>query len=79
MSSIIITEESTCVRWHRDYHQTRTLSLYFDQTDGLLGKDVNGTLLNAARLGLVFNNDYTSSVISSSVRCSSSRRRLSLM
>ena len=40
-----------------------TLSLYFDQTDGLLGKDVNGTLLNAARLGLVFNNDYTSSVI----------------
>ena len=32
-------------------------------TDGLLGKDVNGTLLNAARLGLVFNNDYTSSVI----------------
>ena len=40
-----------------------TLSLYLDQTDGLLGKDVNGTLLNAARLGLVFNNDYTSSVI----------------
>lgn len=40
-----------------------TLSLYLDQTDGLLGKDVNGTLLNASRLGLVFNNDYTSSVI----------------
>lgn len=40
-----------------------TLSLYLDQTDGLLGKDVNGTLLNAARLGLVFNNDYSSSVI----------------
>ena len=35
-----------------------TLSLYLDQTDGLLGKD-----LNASRLGLVFNNDYTSSVI----------------
>ena len=31
-----------------------TLSLYLDQTDGLLGKDVNGTLLNAARLGLGF-------------------------
>lgn len=39
------------------------LSLYLDQTDGPLGKDVNGTLLNASRLGLVFNNDYTSSVI----------------
>lgn len=40
-----------------------TLSLYLDQTDGLLGKDVNGTLLNAARLGLVFNNDPSSAVI----------------
>lgn len=39
------------------------LSLYLDQTDGVLGKDVNGTLLNASRLGLVFNNDYASSVI----------------
>ena len=39
------------------------LSLYLDQTDGVLGKDVNGTLLNASRLGLVFNNDYSSSVI----------------
>lgn len=39
------------------------LSLYLDQTDDPLGKDVNGTLLNASRLGLVFNNDYTSSVI----------------
>ena len=33
------------------------------QGDCHLGKDVNGTLLNAARLGLVFNNDYSSSVI----------------
>lgn len=39
------------------------LSLYLDQTDGVLGKDVNGTLLNASRLGLVFNNDYASPVI----------------
>ena len=40
-----------------------TLSLYLDQTDGLLGTDVNGTLLNAARLGLVFNGDSSSAVI----------------
>ena len=39
------------------------LSLYLDQTDGLLGKDVNGTLLNAARLGLIFNNDPSTAVI----------------
>ena len=39
------------------------LSLYLDQTDGLLGKDVSGTLLNAARLGLVFNGDASSAVI----------------
>lgn len=39
------------------------LSLYLDQTDGLLGKDVSGTLLNAARLGLVFNGDSSSAVI----------------
>ena len=39
------------------------LSLYLDQTDGLLGKDVNGTLLNATRLGLIFNNDPSSKVI----------------
>ncbi len=40
-----------------------TLSLYLDQTEGLLGTDVNGTLLNAARLGLVFNGDSSSAVI----------------
>ena len=40
-----------------------TLSLYLDQTDGLLGTDVKGTLLNAARLGLVFNGDSSSAVI----------------
>ena len=31
-----------------------TLSLYLDQTDGLLGKDVNGTLLNACQTWTCF-------------------------
>lgn len=39
------------------------LFLYLDQTDGFLGKDVDGTLLNAARLGLLFNNDPSTAVI----------------
>lgn len=31
------------------------LNLYLDQSDDILGSDVNGTMLNAARLGLTFN------------------------
>ena len=39
------------------------LNLYLDETDGLLGENVSGTLLNAARLGLRFGNDAGTTVI----------------
>lgn len=39
------------------------MNLYLDQTDGLLGQNVDGMMLNAARLGLVFNGDSSSAVI----------------
>lgn len=40
-----------------------TMKLYLDQSDGILGQKVSGQMLNAARLGLVFDEDYSSEVI----------------
>lgn len=40
-----------------------TMNLYLDQSDGILGEAVSGQMLNAARLGLVFDEDYSSEVI----------------
>ena len=40
-----------------------TMKLYLDQSDNILGQQVSGELLNAARLGLVFDGDYSSAVI----------------
>lgn len=39
------------------------LNLYLDQSDGLLGQASSGTLLNAGRLGLVFDDNTSSPVI----------------
>lgn len=39
------------------------MKLYLDQSDNILGQQVSGELLNAARLGLVFDGDYSSAVI----------------
>lgn len=39
------------------------LDLYLDQSDGLLGEAAQGTMLNAARLGLMFDGDPSSAVI----------------
>lgn len=40
-----------------------TMKLYLDQSDNVLGQKVSGDMLNAARLGLVFDGDYSSAVI----------------
>ena len=40
-----------------------TMKLYLDQSDGILGQKVSGQMLNAARLGLVFDENYSSEVI----------------
>lgn len=40
-----------------------TMKLYLDQSDGLLGQASNGALLNASRLGLVFDEDSSTPVI----------------
>lgn len=40
-----------------------TMNLYLDQSEGILGEKVSGQMLNAARLGLVFDEDYSSEVI----------------
>lgn len=40
-----------------------TVKLYLDQSDNILGQQVSGNILNAARLGLVFDEDYSSAVI----------------
>ena len=37
-----------------------TMKLYLDQSDGILGQKVSGQMLNAARLGLVFDENYSS-------------------
>lgn len=39
------------------------MNLYLDKTDGILGEDVSGQLLHAARLGLSFGDDAQSRVI----------------
>ena len=39
------------------------LDLYLDQSDGILGRDTDGMMLHAARLGLVFNQNKNSAVI----------------
>ena len=39
------------------------MNLYLDKTDGILGEDVSGQLLHAARLGLSFGEDAQSRVI----------------
>ena len=39
------------------------INLYFDESDGVLGEDVDGNLLNAARLGLKFDGSSSSVVI----------------
>ena len=39
------------------------MKLYLDQSDGILGQKVSGQMLNAARLGLVFDENYSSEVI----------------
>ena len=40
-----------------------TMKLYLDQSDNILGQQISGEILNAARLGLVFDGDYSSAVI----------------
>lgn len=39
------------------------MKLYLDESDGVLGKNGNGSLLNAARLGLKFNGPSSKTVI----------------
>ena len=39
------------------------MNLYLDQTDDLLANNVDGMMLNAARLGLVFGDDSSTAVI----------------
>ena len=39
------------------------MNLYLDQSDGLLGEAADGYLLNASRLGLIFNGDTTNPII----------------
>lgn len=42
---------------------TGRMNLYLDETDGLPGENVSGTLLNASRLGLRFGDDSGTTVI----------------
>lgn len=39
------------------------MALYLDQTDGILGENISGQLLHAARLGMIFDDDSASRVI----------------
>lgn len=43
--------------------QGTRMNLYLDQTDGLLGKNDGGSMLSAARLGLMFDGDTSSAVM----------------
>ena len=45
------------------HDESSRLNLYLDQSDGLLGQDVDGELLNASRLGLAFDDEKSSRVI----------------
>ena len=40
-----------------------TVKLYLDQSDNILGEKISGDMLNAARLGFVFDEDYSQTVI----------------
>ena len=42
---------------------SQVMNLYLDQSERLLGKNVDGRLLNAARLGLVFDGDTSKPII----------------
>lgn len=42
---------------------SQVMNLYLDQSERLLGKNVDGRLLNAARLGLVFDGDTAKPII----------------
>ena len=42
---------------------SQVMNLYLDQSEKLLGKNVDGRLLNAARLGLVFDGDTSKPII----------------
>ena len=42
---------------------SQVMNLYLDQSEKLLGKNVDGRLLNAARLGLVFDGDTANPII----------------
>lgn len=42
---------------------SQVMNLYLDQSERLLGKNVDGRLLNAARLGLVFDGDTANPII----------------
>lgn len=43
--------------------QGTKVNLYLDQTDGLLGTNADGSMLSAARLGLMFDDDPSSAAI----------------
>lgn len=40
-----------------------TVKLYLDQSDNILGEKISGDMLNAARFGFVFDEDYSQTVI----------------
>ena len=42
---------------------SQVMNLYLDQSERLLGKNMDGRLLNAARLGLVFDGDTANPII----------------
>ena len=46
-----------------DFSGSQVMNLYLDQSERLLGKNVDGRLLNAARLGLVFDGDTSKPII----------------
>lgn len=45
------------------WDSTSRMALYLDQSDGVLGENISGQLLHAARLGMVFDDDSQSYVI----------------
>lgn len=47
----------------KGHDESSRLNLYLDQSDGVLGQDVDGELLNASRLGLAFDDEKSTRVI----------------
>ena len=45
------------------WDSTSRMALYLEQSDGVLGENISGQLLHAARLGMVFDDDSQSYVI----------------